>query len=129
MSAFVLNKKYELALPTSYVDVDNEEMEYVDGGYEIKVNPAMVKRDYCVGVATGLCQKGIISFWNIYIIAKEIRGHAVAFYGLSGLASLGISNSTLNQMRKQANPISIRDGFDHRPKIVAACEAIWLLPG
>ena len=32
MSAFVLNKKYELALPTSYVDVDNEEMEYVDGG-------------------------------------------------------------------------------------------------
>ena len=32
MSAFVLNRKYELALPTSYVDVDNEEMEYVDGG-------------------------------------------------------------------------------------------------
>ena len=35
MSAFVLNRKYELALPTSYVDVDNEEMEYVDGGVYI----------------------------------------------------------------------------------------------
>ena len=33
MSAFVLNRKYELALPTSYVDVDNEEMEYIDGGF------------------------------------------------------------------------------------------------
>ena len=32
MSAFVLNRKYESALPTIYVDVDNEEMEYVDGG-------------------------------------------------------------------------------------------------
>ena len=32
MSVFVLNRKYELALPTGYVDVDNEEMEYVDGG-------------------------------------------------------------------------------------------------
>ncbi|KLE16278.1 hypothetical protein [Clostridium sp. C8] len=32
MSAFVLNRKYELQLPNSYVDVDREEMEYVDGG-------------------------------------------------------------------------------------------------
>ncbi|GAA0760978.1 hypothetical protein SDC9_58690 [bioreactor metagenome] len=32
MSAFVLNRKYELQLPNSYVDVDRDEMEYVDGG-------------------------------------------------------------------------------------------------
>lgn len=32
MSTFVLNRNYGLALPTSYVEVDNEEMEYVDGG-------------------------------------------------------------------------------------------------
>jgi len=32
MSAFVLNRKYELQLPSSYVDVDRDEMEYVDGG-------------------------------------------------------------------------------------------------
>jgi len=32
MSAFVLNRKYELQLPDSFVDIDREEMEYVDGG-------------------------------------------------------------------------------------------------
>jgi hypothetical protein len=31
MSAFVLNRNYELQLPNSYVDVDREEMEYIDG--------------------------------------------------------------------------------------------------
>lgn len=32
MSTFVLNRGYELQLPTIYVDVDRDEMEYVDGG-------------------------------------------------------------------------------------------------
>ena len=32
MSAFVLNRNYELILPEGYVSVENEEMEYVDGG-------------------------------------------------------------------------------------------------
>ncbi len=33
MSAFVLNRNYELQLPSSFVDIDCEEMEYVDGGF------------------------------------------------------------------------------------------------
>lgn len=33
MSAFVLNRNYELILPEGYVSVENEEMEYVDGGW------------------------------------------------------------------------------------------------
>lgn len=32
MSTFVLKRNYELTLPTSYIDINNEEMEYVDGG-------------------------------------------------------------------------------------------------
>ena len=32
MSAFVLSREYELQLPNNYVDVDRDEMEYVDGG-------------------------------------------------------------------------------------------------
>ena len=32
MSAFVLNRNYELKLPNSFVDVDCNEMEYVEGG-------------------------------------------------------------------------------------------------
>jgi len=32
MSTFVLNKEYSLQLPSSYVDIDRDEMEYIDGG-------------------------------------------------------------------------------------------------
>lgn len=35
MSAFVLERKYALQLPTSYVDIDKDEMEYVDGGFYV----------------------------------------------------------------------------------------------
>lgn len=37
MSAFVLNRNYELQLPNSFVDVDREEMEYVEGGGTVKL--------------------------------------------------------------------------------------------
>jgi len=42
MSAFVLNRKYELQLPSSFVDIDREEMEYVDGGYYVDINKKYV---------------------------------------------------------------------------------------
>ncbi|ASW42225.1 hypothetical protein [Clostridium isatidis] len=32
MSAFVLGREYELQLPNNYVEIDSDEMEYVDGG-------------------------------------------------------------------------------------------------
>jgi hypothetical protein len=32
MSAFVLSRGYELQLPNNYVDIDADEMEYIDGG-------------------------------------------------------------------------------------------------
>lgn len=31
MSTFVLKREYALAMPSSYVDIDRDEMEYVDG--------------------------------------------------------------------------------------------------
>ncbi|MBL4930972.1 hypothetical protein [Clostridium paridis] len=37
MSAFVLNRNYELQLPNSYEDIDCDEMEYVDGGSTVNV--------------------------------------------------------------------------------------------
>jgi hypothetical protein len=33
MNTFVLRKEYALQLPNSYVEIDRDEMEYVDGGY------------------------------------------------------------------------------------------------
>lgn len=35
MSTFVLKREYALELPTSYVEIDNDEMEYVDGGFSM----------------------------------------------------------------------------------------------
>ncbi|TDT57223.1 hypothetical protein [Fonticella tunisiensis] len=35
MGAFALQRKYELQLPSSFVDIDRDEMEYVDGGVYI----------------------------------------------------------------------------------------------
>ena len=37
MSTFVLNRNYALQMPSSYVDIDREEMEYVDGGGYLKL--------------------------------------------------------------------------------------------
>ena len=38
MSTFVLNRNYALQMPSSYVDIDRDEMEYVDGGLSISRN-------------------------------------------------------------------------------------------
>lgn len=37
MSTFVLRREYALQMPTNFVDVDMDEMEYVDGGWSIYV--------------------------------------------------------------------------------------------
>jgi outer membrane lipoprotein SlyB len=37
MSTFVLKREYALQMPTNYVDVDRDEMEYVDGGGIVKL--------------------------------------------------------------------------------------------
>jgi hypothetical protein len=35
MSSFVLNRNCQLELPTNFVEIDRDEMEYVDGGYAV----------------------------------------------------------------------------------------------
>ncbi|MNM73878.1 hypothetical protein D3C81_856230 [compost metagenome] len=37
MSTFVLRREYALQMPINYVEVNNDEMEYVDGGWSIYV--------------------------------------------------------------------------------------------
>ena len=57
MSTFVLKREYALQLPNNYVEIDRDEMEYVDGGLSIPnwlvagaVNWTI---DAVVGAATG----------------------------------------------------------------------------
>ena len=35
MSSYALNRNYNLQLPNSFVEIDKEEMEYVDGGVSV----------------------------------------------------------------------------------------------
>ena len=84
MSAFVLNRNYELVLPNSYVNIENEEMEYVDGEYIYQI----------VSLTNFLKAFGcsvIISFVNsgasAYAIAKKVK--TVFNIIKAGLASTG----------------------------------------
>lgn len=92
MSAFVLNRNYELQLPNSYVDVDREEMEYIDGGYtwwqKTLVATAIVAAG--VGLITAL------SYGQIFLAAKIMKiSFAVAVNKLkiAGVAAI-VAGST-----------------------------------
>jgi hypothetical protein len=72
MSAFVLERKYQLQLPSSFVDVDREEMEYVDGG------------------ALTWWQKGLVVAAVAAISAAVIyTGGAILIAGFDAVMSLG----------------------------------------
>lgn len=82
MSTFVLKREYALAMPTSYVDIDRDEMEYVDGGAKVTT---------------------IVPYVNIYVklsarecgdIAAKLAGGgatAASIAGVLGLTGYGIS--------------------------------------
>ncbi|MBE6050416.1 MAG: hypothetical protein E7214_07090 [Clostridium sp.] len=121
--------KSVLEMPKGYVAITDEEMLVIDGGYAIPVNRSLATKAGAMAAANKLYNEGKISKGNVKLIAKEIRGHAVAYYGLDGLSKLGISNATLKSMKNSANPIDVVDGPDSRKYVVAACELIWMLPG
>jgi len=52
MSAFVLNRKYQVQLPNSFVDVDSEEMEYVDGGFNMSRDTVAWIADALIALVT-----------------------------------------------------------------------------
>ena len=72
MRAFVLKKEYSLQLPSSYMDIDREEMEYIDGGAE--------KRNYWWG-------------WDMNLYGAEVQKMAnlleFNLYSGGGVGALG----------------------------------------
>lgn len=77
MSAFVLNRNYELILPENYVDFDRNEMEYVDGGWCIE--------NHWWGYNLYLTHKERVNFTDL----QAIGGLGAA------LASMGILAATI----------------------------------
>ena len=117
-----------LVMPSSYAVMDENEMQYVDGG----VDPLPMKRGYlnkstCIATAakytaaTGLSQMRI---------AKEIYAHAVMYYasttalvgyGVKLAAMLGVAGVTMDAcllwIREHANPVDIGGDSTFRVKV------------
>jgi len=100
MSAFVLNRNYELQLPNSYVDVDREEMEYVDGGF------ATTNTWYGCSVT--------LNKSNINAIVDVMYGASWAgmtFSGYCWMISVGLAVPTLGMSVGLAGTISAISAF------------------
>ena len=70
MSAFVLKKEYSLQLPSSYVDIEREEMEYIDGG--LKVSSWVVSAALDVGLSA-------LGIWNVTAIGW-LMGQGISIF-------------------------------------------------
>jgi hypothetical protein len=113
-----------LVMPSNFVVVENDEMEYVDGGGSYSVSPIYLSRTACsvFGVAHSLSE------WMLpQRIAIEMFAHAVLYYASSALyATIGklVGTSQLAWIKSHSNPIDL--GGDSAARI-AAFTAIWLI--
>lgn len=129
MSTFVLKREYELQLPNSYLNVDKDEMKYVDGGsVSLPVMSVFTNKNVCYSVAKGLINSGKVSGMNEYQIAAEIYAHAMAYYCSPVLIGFGIPSYQVTQLRLRANPIDIEDGGDTFVR-KTLYNTIWALGG
>ena len=80
MSTFVLKREYALAMPSSYVDIDRDEMEYVDGGaYYSKRDCQIVFGALAINPATYI--GGAMSYTLATLFIKKV---SAMFGGLAG---------------------------------------------
>jgi len=78
MSAFVLERKYALQLPHSYVDIDRDEMEYIDGGDTVGDMAALT-------AALAACAAVFIGYGALSVVK---RNHIASKFGV-GIAIFG----------------------------------------
>jgi len=106
-------------MPVNYSLMENEEMEYVDGGKTMNYNYALTTTAGAAAAALVFqIQNG---FWNIstYDMAAEIYSHAVAYYAASaflavcsavGYSATSIKNSSF--WKSLSNGIDLENGRD-----------------
>jgi len=76
MSTFALRREYALQMPINYVEVDRDEMEYVDGGYYVDFS-----KDYLQYLVDGM----LVVFGGV-ALAGGITS-ALRKFGLSAVAN------------------------------------------
>ena len=79
MSTFVLRREYALQMPSSYVDIDRDEMEYVDGG------------EYSVSTIRGTsnCLKKISGLLALSVSSLTLIKTGMITAGIAGLTIPG----------------------------------------
>lgn len=129
-----------LAMPSSYVVMDEEEMTYLEGGSygQLPVKASYVTKIGALAAAApyagqALATAGGASYSQLRL-AKEIRAHAWLFYGgvlgaveIAAIKKItGLSNSTINNtisyIISHSNPIDL--GGDSATR-VAVYNAMW----
>lgn len=102
MSMFVLKREYELQLPNNYIEIDRDEMEYIDGGLDWKT--------YVAGVATGVVGNILYDILK-YSGSAALQKFGVAAIGgtvgwvIAGVAvSYGIVKFTNSMLKAQSSP-------------------------
>jgi hypothetical protein len=95
MSAFVLKREYALQLPNSYVDIDSDEMEYIDGGYTLWQKALVASAIVAAGVGLVVA----LSYGQIYLAAKIMKitfANAVKKLTIKGVATIVAGSLTIS---------------------------------
>ena len=90
MSAFVLKREYALQLPTSYVDVDRDEMEYIDGGDFSYRDAGMFVLGLMAAAVGSMVKTGVSNSWIASVITKAVAGWVTSAIDTATLAIMYI---------------------------------------
>ena len=119
-----------LVMPSSYAVMNEEEMTYVEGGWDYKysknniavpIKAMYVSKSVCLAFAASVIKTHRKHWYNVTVngmgpvrIASELYAHALAYYATSALKKIGIKNSIINDLREcaQKADIGLGDGLD-----------------
>lgn len=80
----------ELVLPRNYVEIEQEEMMYLDGGWSVTVNRKTINQ--ALAWAKGILAKGTLGSWAVASLGFALSGVLVAAAGT--LAIVYVTNSS-----------------------------------
>ncbi len=124
-----------LAMPSNYVAMDENTMEYVEGGKSINLDnsSSYLSRSACQTKAKSLKEQGYCVNMSQTDVAKEIHAHAVILYmgAPAAIAALALGHglvaaALLEIASHGADGIYLGDDLDSSAR-VAAYNAVWIL--
>lgn len=111
-----------LVMPSNCVIMDNEEMQYLDGGVNIGMTKNYLNKDTCLYVAAQWVHGSNWKNVTVAQIAHEIYGHAVGYYNWSGVLKAIPDLKGGSFYDHVADGVDINNSVD---KYQAAFDVIW----